>query len=184
MTATPKVRSGFYGRYRIEEQRAFYDTRRREYERAHGQAATVTTTLLLWAAAAGVLGVGEVWLGRATWAVVAAACSALAATTMAWSTLMAFEENARLFRSAECALYPLKGRLEDRADDEQELLTVVARTEEILQAETSQWGQHLKASASTILLPEPRRDDHRSGVAPYALPAATQTQAARADTDA
>lgn len=155
MSAAPAVRAGFYRRYRIEEQQAFYDARRTEYERAGAQAATVATTLLLAAAAAGVLGAAEIGLGRAWWGIVAAGCSALAATTSAWSTLVGFEENVRLFRAARFALDPLKGRLEDQPDDERALMSVVVRAEEVLQAETSQWGQHLRGSAATIAVPDP-----------------------------
>ncbi len=142
--------SAFYRRYRIEDQQAFYDARRKEYEQADSQLASATTVLLLLAAAAGVLGTAEVAVSRAWWGIIAAVCSALAATTTAWATLIGFEENARLYRAARVALDPLKGPLEDHPDDPRELLRVVVRAEEILQAETSQWGQHLKASAATI----------------------------------
>jgi hypothetical protein len=59
--------SAFYKRYRIEDQQGFYDARRREYEQADGQVASVTTLLLLLAAVAGVLGTAEVLVGRAWW---------------------------------------------------------------------------------------------------------------------
>lgn len=144
----------FYGAYRIADQQRFYEARRSEYERADGQLATVTTLLLLLAAAAGVLGAAEVWMGRAWWGVIAAACSALAATATSWGTLIGFEENARLYKAADLALDPLRGPLEDRPDDRKSLLKVVVRAEEILQSETSQWGQHLQRSATMIVPPE------------------------------
>jgi SMODS and SLOG-associating 2TM effector domain 1 len=152
--------SDFYATYRIADQQRFYDARRAEYERADSQLAAVTTTLLLLAAAASVHGAGEIWLGRAVWGILAAACSALAATTSSWGTLIGFRENARLYRSARLALDPLLGPLEDRPDDPRGLQRVVVRAEEILQAETSQWGQHLKASAATMLPAESRTDVH------------------------
>lgn len=155
--------SAFYRRYRIEDQQGFYDARRREYEQADGQVASATTLLLLLAAAAGVLGTAEVLFGRAWWGIIAALCSALAATTTAWGTLIGFEENARLYRAARVALDPLKGPLEDHPGDLRELLRVVVRAEEILQAETSQWGQHLKASAATI---GPASETGRGGAVP------------------
>lgn len=142
--------SAFYSRYRIADQQRFYQARRAEYERADQQVAAVTTVLLLLAATAGVLGTAEVWLGRAWWGVVAAGCSALAATATSWGTLVGFAENARLYRSADLALDPLRGPLEDRPEDRRTLLRVVVRAEEILQAETSQWGQHLQGSATTL----------------------------------
>jgi hypothetical protein len=148
--------STFYSRYRIADQQRFYEARRSEYERADRQLAAVTTVLLLLAATAGVLGTAEVWLGRAWWGVVAAACSALAATATSWGTLVGFAENARLYRSADVALDPLRGPLEGRPDDRRTLLRVVVRAEEILQAETSQWGQHLQGSATTLQPPESR----------------------------
>jgi hypothetical protein len=148
--------SRFYSRYRIGEQQGFYESRRAEYERADAQLASVTTLLLLLAAAAGVLGTAEVWLGRAWWGIIAAACSALAATATSWGTLIGFEENARLYRAADVALDPLRGPLQDRPDDPKALLRVVVRAEEILQAETSQWGQHLQRSATMIVPPESR----------------------------
>ena len=130
--------SGFYERYRIAEQQRFYASRRSEYERADAQLATVTTALLLLAAAAGVLGSAQVWISRGWWGIIAAACSALAATASSWGTLIGFEENARLYRAAHIALDPLRGPLEDRPDDRKTLLQVVVRAEEVLQAETSQ----------------------------------------------
>ena len=148
--------SGFYERYRIAEQQRFYASRRSEYERADAQLATVTTALLLLAAAAGVLGSAQVWISRGWWGIIAAACSALAATASSWGTLIGFEENARLYRAAHIALDPLRGPLEDRPGDLKTLLQVVVRAEEVLQAETSQWGQHLRRSAATIVPPEAR----------------------------
>src|SRR3954471_14438972 len=138
--------STFYSRYRIADQQRFYEARRSEYERADRQLAAVTTVLLLLAATAGVLGTAEVWLGRAWWGGVAAACSALAATATSWGTLVGFAENARLYRSADVALDPLRGPLEGRPDDRRTLLRVVVRAEEILQAETSRWDSICRAA--------------------------------------
>jgi hypothetical protein len=146
--------SRFYGAYRIADQQRFYQARRAEYERADTQLATTTTALLLLAAAAGILGSAEVWFGRAWWGIIAAACSALAATATSWGTLIGFEENARLYKAADVALDPLRGPLEDRPDDSKALLRVIVRAEEVLQAETSQWGQHLQRSA-TMIQPQP-----------------------------
>jgi hypothetical protein len=148
--------SSFYSRYRIADQQGFYRARRSEYERADQQLAAVTTALLLLAGAAGVLGTAEVVIGRAWWGVIAGACSALAATATSWGTVIGFAENARLYRSADVALDPLRGPLEDRPGDRRTLLRGVVRAEEILQAETSQWGQHMQGSAATILPAEGR----------------------------
>jgi SMODS and SLOG-associating 2TM effector domain 1 len=156
--------SRFYERYRIVDQQRFYASRRKEYERAGAQLATVTTGLLLLAATAGVLGSAEVWLPRGWWGIIAAACSALAATASSWGTLIGFEENARLYRAAHVALDPLRGPLEDRPGDRRMLLQVVVRAEEVLQAETSQWGQHLQRSAATIA-PQDNRPAQDQGAA-------------------
>jgi hypothetical protein len=142
--------SEFYLRYRILEQQAYYDGRRNEYEAANSQLTMITTALLLLAAAAGVLATVQFGLGRAGWGIVAAACSALATVATGWATIVGFRENARLYRGASIALDRLAGPLQDRPADQAALIGALVQAEEILQSETSQWGQQLKGSAAQV----------------------------------
>jgi hypothetical protein len=150
--------SDFYLRCRIQDQQRFYDARRVEYDRAASQQATVTTVLLLVAAAAGFLSSTQLWIDRAAWAIIAAACSAASAIVTTWGALLGFEENSRLYRTASLSLDPVGGPLQDHPDDVRSLHRAVLQAEEILQAETAQWGQHLRASVARIGLDTPAPD--------------------------
>lgn len=152
MSADDRVRqtAEFYRRYRIDEQRDFYERRAAEYDDASRQLSGATTFLLMIAAAAGALGVAEFGLSRARWGIVAAACSALVTVLAGWGTLIGFQQNAKLYRGGSAALRRLRGPLADHPADRAMLLTAVVQAEEVLQSETGQWGQQLTGSAAQL----------------------------------
>lgn len=89
----------FYQLCRVADQRDFYQRRAGEYEAANTQLTRVSTSLLVIALAAGLLGLPQWLISRTAWGIVAATLPA-----------------------------------------------TVTRVEEILQAETGQWGRQLTSS--------------------------------------
>ncbi len=142
--------AGLYLKYRINDQRDYYERRAEEYDNANGQLSGVTTFLLGIAAVAGVLGAAQAGISRAAWGVVAAVCSALVAAIAGWGTLIGFQQNAKLFHGASTALRKLGRPLENHPSDPAALLSTVVQVEEVLQSETGQWGQQLTGSATQL----------------------------------
>jgi len=154
-----------YQEYRIDDQRDYYEGRAGEYDNASSQLSTVTTLLLLIAAIAGALGAGGVGISRASWGIVAAACSALVAAIAGWGTLIGFQQNAKLFHGAGRSLRELGGQLADHPGDHAVLLNTVVQVEAVLQSETGQWGQQLTGSAAQLAseLQQPAPPDTATG---------------------
>jgi hypothetical protein len=128
----------FYKAFRISHQRAFYDDRRREYERAHQQAIGVRSVLLGLAAAAGIAGAIASGTGRAALAVGAAVAAALAGAVTAYDALIGFAPLTKLYHDAALNLANIEVDWDASASD---LDADVERVEQIFRAENGQWGQ-------------------------------------------
>lgn len=152
MTPDETIRqaAAFYQKYRIENQRDYYEQRAGEYDSASQQLSTVTTLLLAVAFVAGLAGALGLVINRTAWGIVAAVCSALVAAIAGWGTLMGFQQNATSYRGAGTTLRQLGGRLADPPSGHDALLSTVVQVEEVLQAETGQWGQQLIGSAAQL----------------------------------
>ena len=133
--------SRFYLAHRVAEQEAFYDARRREYERANSQLTLLATGLLTAGAAAGALASLDVAPGTRFWAIAAAAASALATVGAGWGALMGYVQNAELFGSTGLALDTAAGPLLDHGDDPARVRAAVLRVEELLGGEIAVWAQ-------------------------------------------
>jgi hypothetical protein len=148
--------AAFYLLCRVTGQRDFYEQRAGEYEAANTQLTRASTGLFAIALAAGLLGIPQWLISRTAWGIVAAICSALVAAIAGWGTLIGFQQNAKLFRGAAAALRELGQRLDD---DPATLPATVTRVEEILLAETGQWGRQLTSSDVQPGRPQPPPGD-------------------------
>ena len=152
MTPDDTIRQevAFYQKYRIENQRDYYEQRAGEYDRASRQLSNGTTFLLVMAFIAGLAGALGLVINRTVWGIVAAVCSALVAAIAGWGTLIGFQQNAKSYRGAGSTLRQLGGRLADGPPGHDALLRTVVQVEEVLQSETGQWGQQLIGSAAQL----------------------------------
>jgi len=130
-----------YREQRLLDQRRYYDDRRREYERASGQLALLTASLVALGGVAGVLSAANAFDAREAWAILAAAGPALAAFLVAYDALFGFERNAKLFTDASYALRIAELRAPPQSADAEAIRRWVEQVEGILQREQGQWGQ-------------------------------------------
>ena len=136
-----------YRKHRFEDQRAFYDSRRREFETARDQVLWLTAVFMVLTAAVAALASANVGGLKSLWAVLAVAFPALSTALAAYNALYAFERQAKIYGDAANALLraradspDLKPAMDDAAFQEA-LRAHVKQIEQILRTEQAQWGQ-------------------------------------------
>jgi hypothetical protein len=136
-----------YRKHRFEDQRAFYDSRRREFETARDQVLWLTAVFMVLTAAVAALASANVGGLKSLWAVLAVAFPALSTALAAYNALYAFERQAKIYGDAAKALLraravspDLKPAMDDAAFQEA-LRAHVEQIEQILRTEQAQWGQ-------------------------------------------
>jgi hypothetical protein len=147
MTERDQQFLALYRKHRFEDQRAFYDSRRREFETARDQVLWLTAVFMVLTAAVAALASANVGGLKSLWAVLAVAFPALSTALSAYNALYAFERQAKIYRDAANALLraradspDLKPPMDDAAFQEA-LRAHVEQVEQILRSEQAQWGQ-------------------------------------------
>jgi len=144
MTDRMKQFRSLYRKYRVDDQRRFYEARSREYARAHDQGIAVRNALLLLAAVAGVAAqLPEA--NRPALGVAATLFAGLAGAVTAFEALIGFEQLRKLYDDAALGLAEaeLDWDAEELAGDPgpEDLARDIRRVERVLRAENGQWGQ-------------------------------------------
>jgi SMODS and SLOG-associating 2TM effector domain 1 len=135
----------FYREHRIADQLGFYTSRRTMFDRAAGQALSLSAVLLGFATAAGALAgtdVGPTWL----WSVLATVLPATATALTAYSTLYAFEQQSKIYgdaaRAVRAAAHPVADPDPTAAPRfPEDAAEIVKRFEAVFRQEQAQWGQ-------------------------------------------
>ena len=147
MTERDQQFLALYRKHRFEDQRAFYDSRRREFETARDQVLWLTAVFMVLTAAVAALASANVGGLKSLWSILAVAFPALSTTLSAYNALYAFERQAKIYGDAANALLraradspDLKPLMDDAAFQEA-LGAHVEQVEQILRNEQSQWGQ-------------------------------------------
>ena len=153
-----------YQRYRFQDQRAFYDGRRREFETARDEGLWLTTVFMVLTAAVAALASANLGGLRSLWSILAVAFPAVSTALSAYNALYAFERQAKIYGDAANALLraradspDLKPPMDDSAF-EQALVAHVEQVEQILGNEQAQWGQ-LIGEINPVEPPPSRRMD-------------------------
>ena len=136
-----------YREHRFQEQRAFYDGRRREFETARDQVLWLIAVFMVLTAAVAALASASVGGLKSLWSILAIAFPALSTALSAYNALYAFERQAKIYGDAANALLraradspDLKPAMDDAAFQEA-LRAHVEQVEQILRSEQAQWGQ-------------------------------------------
>ena len=147
MTARDQQFFALYRRHRFEHQRAFYDSRRREFEAAQDELIWLAAVLMVFTAAAAAFAAANVGNLKELWSVLAVAFPALGTALSAYNGLYAFERQAKLYGDAANALLRARADapdlrpLMDDATSQAALRAHVQQVEQILGGEQAQWGQ-------------------------------------------
>jgi fatty acid desaturase len=147
MTERDQQFLALYQKHRFQDQRAFYDSRRREFEAARDQVLWLTTVFMVLTAAAAALASANLGGLTVLWSILAVAFPALSTALSAYNALYAFERQAKIYGDAANALLraradspDLKPAMDDSAFH-QALGAHVEQVEQILGNEQAQWGQ-------------------------------------------
>jgi hypothetical protein len=139
-----------YQKYRYEDQIKFYNRRHGEFTKAQAQAIFLSIGLIFIVCLAGALEQIEIpWL-KLTCLLAAAICPILSTAIAAYSTLYAFEQQAKLYQDTLNNLrraHVLLTDLEQRPSDDDfavHLGNYVQTVESIFLAEQGRWGQLAK----------------------------------------
>ncbi len=142
-----------YNQYRYGSQLGYYDGRREEFEGAQYEFVLSSATLMGLAAVMSVLASLDLGGLKLLWAVLAVIFPTLSAALSTYTTLYAFERQAKIYRDAfvrlESAEHKLQATLESRS--RQEMVDFVDEVERVFLEERGQWG----LLADNIKLPEP-----------------------------
>ena len=136
-----------YRKHRFEDQRAFYDGRRREFESARDQVLWLTAVFMVLTAAVAALASANVGWLKSLFSVLAVAFPALSTALAAYNALYAFERQAKIYGDAANALLRARADSPDlnpAMDDvafQQALRAHIEQIEQILRTEQAQWGQ-------------------------------------------
>src|SRR5262245_47441940 len=148
----------FYRECRIDDQVTFYAGRQTSFDRAIGQALSVSGILFGLTAAAAVLAgakVGLVWV----WAVLATVLPAASAALTSYGNLYAFEQQSKIYgdavRAVHAAARPAEADPSVPRSPEEDVAELVKRVEVVFRREQAQWGQ----LTSQVEIP----DDTRTG---------------------
>jgi len=147
--------------HRVQHQRAFYDSRRKEFEAARDELIWLTAVFMVLTAGASALASANVGGLKPLWATLAVVFPTLATALSAYNGLYAFERQAKLYGDAANALLraradapDLKPAMDDAASHEA-LSAHVEQVEQILGAEQAQWGQ-LVGEIKSVVPPQTR----------------------------
>jgi hypothetical protein len=147
MTTRDERFLALYRTYRHEDQRAYYERRRREFDAAHEQAVDWAAWLLAFATVFAALAAGDVGGLRPAWAVLGVALPALSSALAAYDKLYAFDQQAKLYRDAAAALQRARADAPDLrsglVDTQYRRLmsAYVNEVEGVFRREQGQWGQ-------------------------------------------
>src|SRR5260370_38527628 len=89
-----------YEKHRFQEQRAFYDSRRREFDTARDQLLWLIAVFMVLTAAVAALASAKVGGLESLWSVLAVAFPALFTALFAYDPLFAFRRPAEIYRHA------------------------------------------------------------------------------------
>src|SRR5215471_4062010 len=147
MTARDQQFLALYKARRFQEQRDFYDSRRREFDAARDEVLWLTGVFMVLTAAVAALGSANVGGLKWVWSILAVAFPALSTALSAYNAFYAFERQAKIYGDAANALLraradspDLKPSMDDAAF-EKALSAHVEQVELILRNEQAQWGQ-------------------------------------------
>jgi hypothetical protein len=147
MTERDQQFLALYQKHRFQDQRAFYDSRRREFEAARDEVLWLITVFMVSTAAVAALASANLGGLGAIWSILAVAFPALSTGLSAYNALYAFEHQAKIYGDAANALLraradspDLKPPMDDSAF-QQALRAHVQQVEQILGNEQAQWGQ-------------------------------------------
>jgi SMODS and SLOG-associating 2TM effector domain 1 len=136
-----------YQKHRFDDQRAFYESRRREFEAARDEVLWLTAVFMVLTAAVAALASANVGGLSSLWSILAVVFPALSTALSAYNALYAFERQAKIYGDAANALLRTRADSPDLSptmDDAafQEALSAhVEQVEQILRLEQAQWGQ-------------------------------------------
>ena len=147
MTARDQEFLTLYRTHRFEDQRAFYDSRRGEFEAARDELVWLTGVLMILTAAVAAMASADVGKLAWLWSILAVILPTLSTALAAYNGLYAFERQAKLYGDAADAL--MRARADspdvrppmDDAAFHEALSAHVAQVEQILGGEQAQWGQ-------------------------------------------
>ena len=136
-----------YRTHRFEEQRAFYASRRAEFETARDELVWLTGIFMVLTAATSAMASANVGGLTRLWSILAVVFPTLSTALIAYNGLYAFERQAKLYGNAADAL--LRARADspnmqppmDDAAFHEALNAHVGQVEQILGGEQAQWGQ-------------------------------------------
>jgi hypothetical protein len=147
MTARDQQFLALYKSRRFQDQRDFYDSRRREFDAARDQVLWLTSVFMVLTAAVAALASANVGGLKWVWSILAVAFPALSTALSAYNAFYAFERQAKIYGDAANALLraradspDLKPAMDDAAFQDA-LGAHVEQIEQILRNEQAQWGQ-------------------------------------------
>ncbi|MGY1683281.1 SLATT domain-containing protein [Geodermatophilus sp. SYSU D01176] len=147
MTDQDREFQALYHALRIQDQKQYYDDRRKEYEAAHRQTVVVRNTLLVLAALASVAGQFTAPTVRGALAVIAAVLGALAVAVTGFEALIGFPHLTKLYTDAARNVAEAQIDWTTRTPDA-DLERDVDRVEQIFTKEIGQWGQLVSEAAA------------------------------------
>ena len=100
MTARDQQFFALYRQHRVEDQRGFYDSRRREFRAAQDESVWLVAVLMVFTAAAAAFGTANVGGLERLWSVLQVAFPALGTALAAYTGLYAFERQAKIYGDA------------------------------------------------------------------------------------
>jgi len=136
----------FYQTQRIDDQLKFYSGRRKEFDRATGQALAISAMVFGFTSATSALAGADI-AGVALWSVLATILPAVAMALTAYSALYAFEQQSKIYGDAvRAVLAASRPRVDpaapgDAAPSGEDLAQLVQRVEGAFRQEQAQWGQ-------------------------------------------
>ena len=129
---------------RLDDQLRFYEKRRTEFDRAHGELLVASAVLLGATSTVSALAGVEI-RGKLVWAIFAAILPAISTALAAYGALFAFERQAKLYGDAVRNLGLLEepdlSNAANHRDAGDAVTKYVARVEKVFRDEQSQWGQ-------------------------------------------
>jgi ABC-type transport system involved in cytochrome bd biosynthesis fused ATPase/permease subunit len=132
-----------YRELRLRDQLVYYEARRSEFDSALGQLGLVSAVVLAFGATAAALAGASVG-GTSVWAVLAAVFPAVSTALAAFGTLLAFEQQAKIYADAAKALRRIDRTPPDVTADPDQAAAVrayVESAEDVFRREQGQWGQ-------------------------------------------
>ncbi len=136
----------FYQRHRIDDQLAFYGSRKGQFDRAADQALAISAMLLGFSSAVGALaGTDIAW--TAVWSALATVFPAVSTALAGYNALYAFEQQSKIYGDAIRAVHaasrprPDPDSVQGGSSGEQSVAELVKRVESALRKEQAQWGQ-------------------------------------------